>query len=418
MSLMRILQRSKVYISTICINFAILEAFVVTAVHRSPVSETVLKPIQQKRVSLCILAYNEASRLDRCFASLFTQSLFQRCVREQSSQLQIDLLVVANGCVDETAAIAQLSLTKHLGSPISSTSVTDASSQPSITWQVIELSQKGKSNAWNLAVHRFSNPETDCFIFMDADIHLLHPQTLENLLHGLQDHPEAQVTTDRPIKDVLLKQQRSWSEGLSAKMHQPTDVTELTAVEKTGLCGQLYCARATALRNIWLPPEVTVEDGFLRAMIVTDGFTCEENLERIQVVPNATHCFEAYTRPWDLIRHEKRQIIGTTINAMIFNQLWRTCSLDRPAGQWIEQQNVHDPNWVRDLLQQQRQTQGWWLIPLVFSQRRFKFLQKYDWPNRLRRFPIALLAFFIDHWVFLLANWEIQRTGGLGFWGR
>jgi hypothetical protein len=382
------------------------------------VALSISESIAVKKISLCILAYNEAVRLEKSLSGLFTQSLFQDCPRVQASPLHLDLLVIANGCVDETAAIAGLSLTKHLGAPGNSPRVASCPSQISVNWQIIELSEKGKSNAWNQAVHHFSDPDADCFIFMDADIELLHPQTLENLIRGLQEDPDVQVTTDRPIKDVHFKTQRSWSEALSAKMYGPTDVTALTPLERTALCGQLYCARTHVLRQIWLPPAVAVEDGFLRAMLVTDNFTREENLQRIQAVPNANHQFEAYTHPLDLIRHEKRQIIGTTINFIIFQHLWQTCSPDRPAGSWIEYQNRHHPDWVNDLLQQYRKEQGWWLIPKGFSGRRFQALGQRSWPARLRRLPIVILACLIDHWIFLLANLELHRTGGLGFWGR
>ena len=59
----------------------------------------------------------------------------------------------------------------------------------------------------------------------------------------------------------------------------------------TAVAGSLYCARGEKLRKITMPDGLPVEDGFLRAMLVTDLFTQKDNNKRILVVDNVCHYF-------------------------------------------------------------------------------------------------------------------------------
>jgi glycosyltransferase involved in cell wall biosynthesis len=414
-----------------------------------------LRSEPRTKISIIILAYNEATRLEKSLNSLFSQSIFQELNPGLSRQYldelntagqlgfeinhpaqfdqsnnqsnlgsipqsdrplsQLELLIIANGCQDKTVSIAQAVLEKNLGY-----SSANSISAGIISWKVVDLPQKGKSNAWNMAVHHYSDVDSDSLIFMDADIDFLNPQTLENLIQGFEDYPEAWITTDLPIKGILFQQNRSWHQSLSAAIHSPREIADLTEIERTSICGQLYAGRASSLRKIWLPLDVIVEDGFLRALIITEFFTqIEENPSRIQIIPNASHLFDAHNiHPWAFVRREKRQIAGITINFIVFNRLREICADNHPAGNWIESQNTNNPLWVKDLLQHYRQEKGWWLIPPGFSLRRFKTLQNSQGFNWIKRLPIVLLASVIDHIVFLLANLELHRTGGFGFWGR
>src|SRR6476646_5141292 len=123
-------------------------------------------------ISIGILAHNEAAVISQTLQSLFQQNLFDDAV----SGIGIEIVVVSNGCTDETAAIARSTL-DHLA---------QQSIHPKVQWQVCEVLQAGKPNAWNLYVHQFSNPAADYLILMDADIQFIEPQTLSSMVKTLE----------------------------------------------------------------------------------------------------------------------------------------------------------------------------------------------------------------------------------------
>jgi glycosyltransferase involved in cell wall biosynthesis len=383
-------------------------------------------------ISIGILAYNEANTIGTSLESLFQQSLFQQGQHQPaplsqlgqslqpSSQsgsqsgsqtgsiaqppvldrpLTIELIIVPNGCTDHTAAIAQQTL-ERLAPPIAA---------KHITWRVCELAEAGKSNAWNTYIHQLASPTAEYFVLMDADIVIQGSETLSRLVAGLDAHPDVSVATDLPKKDVALKPNKTLMEKLSTKISDQDE-------SSTGISGQLYCARAEVLRQIWMPKGLAVEDGFLRAMVVTKGFTEPEIATRIKCIPGTSHLYEAYVTIPSLLRHEKRLLIGTTVNKFVYDYLWDQCRPDRPAGSLIAQNNAENPMWVADLIQQGIKTQGWWLIHESLLLRRFRNLQRYPIGKALLRLPLAILAFGADLWVFVRANQAIHQGKGIGYW--
>ncbi len=61
---------------------------------------------------------------------------------------------------------------------------------------------------------------------------------------------------------------------------------------------------ADALRRIWLPHGLPVEDGFLAAMLVTDGFTHAPDPNAIAYVADASHFYEPVAGVGDFVRHD------------------------------------------------------------------------------------------------------------------
>jgi len=175
---------------------------------------------------------------------------------------------------------------------------------------------------------------------MDADIQFLDPDTLRHMIDELEVTPEAWVSVDTPVKDVALKENKNLIERLSAS------VSASSEGDAPVICGQLYCGRATVLRGIWMPVGLPVEDGFLRAMIVSDRFTSPEVFNRIVLPKSASHVFEAYTDLKRLLRHERRLVVSSTINAFIYGYLWANCNTQQDAGTLIERRNDTDPLWL------------------------------------------------------------------------
>jgi glycosyltransferase involved in cell wall biosynthesis len=352
-------------------------------------------------ISIGILAYNEARLIGKTLKALFQQSLF-------SSQIDaaIEVVVVPNGCTDATAEVARKEL---------ETLVAQAANS-SVSYKICDIAKPGKSNAWNRYVHEFSVRTADYLMLMDADIQFVDNTTLHQLVEALNQAPDAWVSVDIPIKHTALKKTKNPLDRLSASAAQ--ELGAATAGGIPTICGQLYCGRAAALRELWMPVGLPVEDGFLRGTIVTDGFTAPDgSVPRIIQVPSASHVFEAYTDLGSLLRHEKRLVIGNVINAILFGYLWANCNEQQSVGALIKQNNERDPNWLHHLVQSTLAGQGWWVIPHVFTFRRFLSLRHRPIHQKILRLPIAIPAFLADLIVCIQANSVLRNQGGLGYWG-
>jgi glycosyltransferase involved in cell wall biosynthesis len=346
-------------------------------------------------VSIGILAHNEAGQIAKTLDSLRQQSIFQ----PGSAPENIEVMVVPNGCHDRTDEVAERTFEQPVWMNL----------YPHVTGYVSSIAEAGKSNAWNRFVHEFCQPQADYIFMMDADIEFNEPRTLERMLENLESKPQAWVAIDQPIKDVQLRQPRNLMESMSARVSDQDS-------SHTGITGQLYCARSEKLRQIWMPQGLSVEDGFLRAMILTDRFTGPENFERIAYTPGASHVYEAYTTVRSILRHEKRIVMGTIVNQFIFDYFWRTCSPDIDAGKLVQQNNATDPQWIAKLIAEARQERGWWLLNEDHTFRRLMNLKRYSGLQTIKRFPVEMAASFADWLVFYNANRDIHKGRAVGYW--
>src|SRR5664280_2002484 len=212
--------------------------------------------VNDPQLSIGVLAHNEASRIGVTLRTLFAQDVFQR--------FSTEVVIVANGCSDETAVVARRSLAEHHA-------VWSARGSA----RVEELAVAGKANAWNQFVHQFSSPRASMLVLMDADITLLNINTISSMVTTLESSPQAVVCVDRPVKDIETNINRTFFQRLLVATTPEIDP------DNVPLCGQLYCALSAQVRLIKLPIEVVCEDGFLRALLLTQGFTAPENRRRI-----------------------------------------------------------------------------------------------------------------------------------------
>ena len=343
------------------------------------------------KITIGVLAYNEAATISRLLHSLFQQSLFQ----DSNNDRIIEVIVVPNGCTDSTAQIAKniLYLTEFSG-------------------QVCEIEETGKSNAWNLLVHQFSASDTDFFFLMDADIILYAHETLEKMVDVLVENPEYWVSLDRAIKDVELKENKNLLEKLSLAVSKSSNECQLY------ICGQLYCARASALRKIWMPAGLPVEDGFLTQMVIRENFTIENPTfeKRIVRVKEASHIFEAYTNPIELIDHEVRVVVGIAINIFLTYYFKMRCNEQQTAGTLIAKMNQENHFWLDDFMKRTLSKKSWWVIPISLVFRRYRSLQNYSLLKAFLRIPIATLAFVVDLSVFIRANSKLHRKTITNYW--
>jgi glycosyltransferase involved in cell wall biosynthesis len=348
-------------------------------------------------ISIGILAYNEAHKIAKTLASLRQQSIFYL----NQDQYRAEVVIVPNGCTDDTATIGDRIFAQPEWQDI----------QELTHCRVCPIPEAGKSNAWNRYIHEFAAPATNYFVLMDADIVFGEPETIEYLVQQLVNEAKAWVSIDQPIKHVRLRDKKGPIESMSAQVSSE-DVSE-----GKGITGQLYCARAHKLRQIWMPQGLAVEDGFLRAMILTDRFTGPEDFDRIVFTPGASHVYEAYTGIRALLRHEKRIMIGTIVNQFIFDYFWATCSRQLDAGTLVRRQNDRDPQWILTLIQDGKQAKGWWLLHSSHTFRRFSELRNRPstWET-IQRLPIVVVASLADWLVFWWANRAVHQGQGLGYW--
>jgi Glycosyl transferase family 2 len=340
------------------------------------------------KISIGILAHNETALIRQTIDSLLKQSLCQTL----DPAWEIEVICVPNGCSDDTAQLAQTALTQMV------TAVT----HPRLTWQVCELTQPGKPNAWNHYVHEFANPQADYFILMDADIEFVEVETLERVVNLLEDDRHAWVAVDQPLKDIVFKQNKNIAEHIS------TFVSELSGNgSAVWLTGSLYCARREILHQIYMPTELTADDSFLYQMVTTNCLTTPCQPDRIVRATQASHVFEAYTSPAVLLRHECWLVMANITNDLIFKHLHNQLPSDAEmptAGQLCRQWDQQNPHWVKQLIQVARRQQSGWLSPSQFLMRRFINLRYKSWINAILLSPLALVATIIDLMALYFAN--------------
>jgi glycosyltransferase involved in cell wall biosynthesis len=251
-------------------------------------------------ITIGILGYNESAMIGRTVRSLFEQSVFSGTGAALPG-VRWDIVVVPNGCTDDTHAQAERALQAACAN----------TKTASVSWRVVSLERAGKSHAWNKLVHEIAAADTDAFVMVDADIEFGHPETIANSVQRLRSDADAWTVVDLPLKDFHRKSNPTWFERRSLRISQ--DYLD----NRAGIAGSFYVMWAARMRSIWMPIDLSVEDGFLHSMVITDGFRQEPDYSRVVRVDNASHYYEGLTRVRDIVNHEVRLIIGTVLNAFL-----------------------------------------------------------------------------------------------------
>ncbi|MEP6784454.1 MAG: glycosyltransferase [Sphingomonadales bacterium] len=338
------------------------------------------------KITIGLLAKNEEKRIGATIASLSSQSIF-------SAGHSVSIIVVPNACTDNTAKVAQDAFDRHFGN-------SDA------IFQVVETPNPGKSRAWNQLVHDIAPPDTDFFVFVDADIAFAYDDAIIDMFSVLDAHPETRVCAGWPRKDVSKKTKKTWIDRFS-----------LTVSEQGGyehaICGQLYVARGDALRTIWLPVPTPGEDGFLNAMVQTNGFSEPAIPVRVRRAPRVTHFFEAISIA-EYFKHERRMIVGTAINTWMFEHFM---ALERtePVGSKIRSLNESDHGWVQQVVTTRTAGKLWTLPPKLLTWR-LDNLRNSNWTSFFRRVPFSVAATLLNIVPALSANVTLRRKGSGSIW--
>ena len=328
------------------------------------------------KVDLGVFAHNEAAGIAAVVRALRAQAV---------PGLDLRILVLANGCRDATAALAA-----EAGA------------------EVADLPEGGKSRTWNRFVHDLSRPDAAVLIFADADIELPEPDALARLVAGLRANPALHVMNSRPVKDIVAHPQGlGWQDRLIAMAGGTLDDWQ------KAICGQLYAMPAARARAHWLPIGLPVEDGFLRAMVLTDALTVPEDMARIDGA-DVWHIYESERTIPALIRHQVRIVIGSAINMAVFETIRAVAAPDRAVAL---RHAAQQEGWLADVIRARLPRLPDGFVPLHFLVKRSQNLLRA--PRRLLRpkgILLLLAGFGFDLIVYVLAQIRMARGTGAGHW--
>jgi glycosyl transferase family 2 len=352
-------------------------------------------------ISVGILAWNEAQVIGSLLESLFRQTALTGA-DELTRAYSWEIVVVPNGCSDNTAEISRRVLEEQIASI----------GRTNVVGRVMELTEAGKSNAWNQYVHSLSSATAELIVMVDADIEFGETQTLANTVRALLEDPRAHAAVDLPLKDAVKKTRRSLVErvslaGSGAALQGPP-----------GLSGQFFCARSAVLRGIWMPKGMSVEDGYIGAMLRTDCMLSQEDHRRIIRAPGATHYYETLTSLRSIFHHELRLVMGTALNCYLIWDFLLFATDPRGAGAGVLMRNLleRDPHWYAKLMANSIRARGWWVLPQDMLFRRFGNLAHRRGLRWLRALAVALVGFLLDLPIFLVANHWLKKQRAIGFW--
>ncbi len=337
------------------------------------------------------MAWNEEGSLPTTLESLFRQSVFAKL---GARRRRCEIFCIANGCTDRTVEVAR---------EVFARMADEHPHAETFSARVVEIEEPGRSNAWNRFVHDFSAPEARFICLMDADIIFHERDTLLSLVETLEVDTHASVSTGRHYKDITFKKNKSLRDRLSLA------TSAMTGTIEGGFSGQLYCLRASVVRNIRLPRDLVAnDDGFLKAVICTGFLTDKLDTTRIANAPDAAIIYEAYVSLRDVLNNQKRQMIGqTTVHVLLEYLKSLPIEARQRLADTIKTTERQDPAWFRKLNEQHIcGTRFFWqLFPGILTFR-FKRLGKLPGLKKITYAPAALVGFAVT----LIACWRAFRS--------
>jgi hypothetical protein len=299
-------------------------------------------------VRVVVLARNAGGTIGRLLHALAGQDALR-----DFGPRSVSVLLVVNGTHDDTARIAT-----------DTWAALRAGGRTHAELDVRVLDAAGKANAWNAAVHECTVHTPDAFIFCDADIELEQPDSFRLLLDALDENPHATVATPEPHKSLRGVRSRA-VRALAARGVGG-------GYSEDAIAGGCYAIRGAFARSMELPRTITVDDGFLHAMVLTEQFTAAPDHTKVVRVPGASFVFDAEPTLRALVDHERRLTIGGSYNAYAFRALHAMCGPDVPAGRLLADRNREQPGWINELVLADKRRGRRWFVPMDYLTRRLR----------------------------------------------
>lgn len=352
-------------------------------------------------ISIGICAWNEELTIGVALESLFRQSLFAELGRRG---WRCEIICVANACTDRTAAVTEAFFAEQRRShPQAAT----------FTARVIDTPERGKLNACNRLIHDHIAPESVAFILMDADIVLQTPDTLWNLHAALAAHPEAHVAVDEAIKDIALKPRKRLRDRLSL------GIGELTQSCGAQVSAQLFCIRMEIARRLYFPRDLPCgEDALAKCLVCTDFLTRPTQQHRVVRAPNASHMFAAYTSIADVLRNQKRRMMGQAVIHLLVDDYLaqQPDEVRKNCGRFMRQKDRADPQWLKRLIAEHlARTKYFWRLFPGIPGLWFRRAARIQGPRKILFLPVAMVGTAVT----LTTCWMGRRAlvkGALYYW--
>jgi hypothetical protein len=212
-----------------------------------------------------------------------------------------------------------------------------------------------------------SAPEATFLILMDADIVLHGSETLWKMLETLEGDAEANITVDRPFKELAFKRRKS---------------------------PRLYCIRSGIARKIYLPRDLAAcEDGFIKALVCSDFLSGPTQPQRIRLAEGARHVFSAYTSVGQVFRNQKRQVLGQTIVHILIDGCLKELPGEERArlAEVLQARDTADPGWIKRLIATHlRSRRFFWQLYPGLPGNEVRRLASLPLSSKLACFPAAL----------------------------
>ncbi|WP_439503616.1 glycosyltransferase [Methylophaga sp.] len=338
-------------------------------------------------IDIGVFAYNEENNIKQIIESILKQDLFS------SDSYSVKLYILANGCNDNTVKIAT-SLINEFRS-----------------FEIIELPIGGKSRTWNRFVHEISRKSSDQLIFCDSDIFFTKQTILKDLCEKLNNKLSLKAVSSRPVKDLTrMNHKLSFTDRLIASSADGLNNWQ------TSICGQLYALKTDTARSIYLPIGLPVEDGYVRAMIVTDDMTSSENLSKISGDEDIYHLYKSERTIKNLINHQSRIVIGSAINYIVFEELRQKKFTKKEMIEFTKSISENE-NWLEELIKLKLPSKKYGWVPWHFLTKRFNYVILS--PRRLlkpKKIILLILGVGFDLIVFIKAQYKMARGIGAGHW--
>ncbi|MFA6174904.1 MAG: glycosyltransferase family A protein [Kiritimatiellales bacterium] len=355
------------------------------------------------KISVGVVAWNEASGIARTLESILKQSVFRSA---KGLECEAELIVIANGCTDRTVEVSEDFFKKARR---------DFPEGGPVRLRVEVVPEAGFANVWNLLAHTYSRRDADFIYFVNADIVIDQADAFELMLRGMQKDYVMRVVSPVGHKHIEAAKCRNLCDRLNLA------VTRFTERNQTGqVRGHCFCARAAVMRTVWLPKYFPgAVDGCFKRMIVSDMAATPDNPARIGIALNASYTFEAYRTFRDIFSRRVRLFVGQTFIETLMGHL-KTMRTEQPKlnlTSYLRVRDETDSSWLHRLVQLNIHVNGLFAtMPSPWFRFRFWRNPKVGAVKKLGMLPVAVIAFLFDVPVFLSAAWRLKTGRVAGVW--